>query len=222
LQNTISSKFWYRYYAAYALGAIGTNAASAIPALKKMAGDSEKSLAWIAGAALVLVQGEPLERYISDCLDYTNNIRVGYAFGVLCNLGPYAEAAIPSLLAEIESTNNRVRSRVIHVLGTVGAESETCVQVMIHLLGDEDSLVRSMAADALANYGPMAKRATPFVAKLLDDNEDLCRTSALMFFYRIVESDELEPYRTAVQRMTNDSSQTVRDFAGLVLDGKKP
>ena len=217
----IPSKYWHRYLAARALGAIGTNATAAIPALKKMSQDSERTLAMSATAALVLVQSEPIERYVSAYLDNSNRTNASRAFLVLCELGPYAEEAIPALLHELESTNSRVRFKAIHVLGSVGAESEMCVQVMTNLLYDADQSIRYSAANALANCGPLAKKTTPHVARLLNDSEDLCRSSALMFLWRIVETNEFKPYAVAVKRLTNDTNSIVRSWAETVLEQKK-
>src|SRR6266496_4278014 len=80
----IPSKYWQRYLAARALGAIGTNATAAIPALKKMSQDSERTLAMSATAALVLVQNEPIERYVSAYLENSNRTNASRAFLVLC------------------------------------------------------------------------------------------------------------------------------------------
>ena len=151
LNRNIPSKYWYRWLAAHALRGVGTNGASAIPALEKMSLDSDKILSSNARATLLLVKGEPIEKLVTDYQDRSNRTNYAKAFGILLQLGPYAEAAIPILLAELQSTNSRIRSGAVTLLGSVGVESEVCVAAMTNLLNDPDSLIRSTAANALVN-----------------------------------------------------------------------
>lgn len=220
LNENLPSKYWDRYLATHALGAIGTNATSSLPALEKMSADPNKTLARAARSAITLVKGEPMEKLLADYLNYSDKTNSSRAFGILMELGPHAEGVIPALLAELQSTNSRIRTRALQTLVSVGAESKSCVSVMTNLLEDGDSTIRYSAVDALANSGPLAKGATPLVVRLLDDQDDLCRSSALMFLYSVVASNEFAPYQTRVQQMTNDPNETVRGMAEVVLREK--
>jgi hypothetical protein len=220
LNENLPAKYWFRIFAAQALGAIGTNAASAIPALEKMAADNDRMLASAARTTLVLIKGEAIDSIIATYLNYADRTNSSNAYGTLLSLGPYAEEAIPTLLVELESTNQIIQLKAMTLLENVGAESEHCVSVMTNLLSDPDYSMRYSAAQALANSGPLAKHATPLVVRLLDDPKAICRSSALMFLYSVVETNEFAPYQTAVQRMTNDPEESVRDAARFVLEKK--
>ena len=220
LNENLPVKYWHRGFAARALGAIGTNAASSIPALEKMSAESDKILAQAAQAALVLVRGESMDKLLADYLNYSDHTNSTKAFGMLMALGPYAEDTIPALLGELQSTNDRIRIRVVLTLQTVGVESQACVSAMTNLLDDPNRTIRYSAAHALANSGPLAKDAIPMVIRLLDDQDNHCRSTALIFLHFVVTSNEFAPYRNAVQQMTNDPDESVRDWSKIVLEEK--
>lgn len=220
LNENLPIRYWERYYAALALGSIGTNAASAIPVLEKMAAGDDHDLARAGRAALVLVRNESIRELTAKYLDRSNATNFGDAYGIILQLGPYAEEAIPVLLKEMQSTNNRTRLMAMTLLENVCVESELCVPVMTNLLSDSNPLIRCSAADALANSGRLAKDAAPLVVRLLDDQDYLCRCSALGFLYSVASSNEFAPYQARISLMTNDSNELVRDWAKKVLREK--
>jgi HEAT repeat protein len=196
LNENLPSKYWVRWVAALALRDLGTNAASAIPALEKMALDSDKNLARAAQATLVVVREERMDKILADYLNYSDHTNSTKAFALLRELGRHAGDAVPALLGELQSTNNRIRLRALLTLEVVGMESDASISAMTNLLADPDPLIRSQATDALVNGGPRAKHATPMVLRLLDDQDDLCRSSALMFLHSAIASNEFAPYHT--------------------------
>ncbi len=185
-----------------------------------MSAESDKIIAQAAQAALVLVKGEPMAKLLADYLDYSNHANSTKAFGTLMSLGPYAEDTIPALLAELQSTNDRIRISVVLILRNVGVESPVCVSVMTNLLNDPNRTVRYSAANALASSGPLARGATPLVVRLLDDPDVNCRNSALIFLHAVVTANEFALIQTKVQQMTNDPDNSVRDTAKWVLREK--
>jgi HEAT repeat protein len=220
LNENLPSKYWVRWVAVRALRDLGTNATSAIPALEKMALDSDKDLAQAARATLVVVKSERLDKLLADYLNYSDHINSTKAFGLLRELGRHAGDAVPALLVELQSTNRRIRLRAVMTLEVAGMESDASISAMTNLLADPDPLIRSQALDALANSGLRAKHATPMVLRLLDDQDDLCRSSALMFLHSGITSNEFAPYRAVVSPMTNDPSETVRIWAEKMLREK--
>src|SRR5437879_10415514 len=163
IAEVIPNKYWDRTMAAMALGELGTNASSAVPALRKMSRDSDPNLARVATAALVLGQNEPIEKFISAALDY-GTTNAGDAYGVILYLGPHAKHGIPAYLKELESTNNRIRLRALTVLTYICSESPECVPVFTNLLTDADRLTRVHAIYGLMNYGEMAKTSASSIA----------------------------------------------------------
>ena len=219
IRQIVPSKCWYRYMAAKALGEIGTNAASAIPALSKMALDPDRGLSVAATAALVLVRNESIEQIMAAYVDYSNT-NSKKAFGLLLKLGPHAKAAIPVLLNELQSTNDRIRVLAITVLRGAAIESPECLSVFSNLLTDKNNLIRSIAADGLANYGPLAKPEMSSVVKLLDDPDSLCQSSALMFLWHVASPEEFAPFQNKVRSLTNSPNEATRIWAGKLLKEK--
>jgi len=224
IAEVVPSKYWCRTMAAMALGEIGTNASYAVPALRRMANDSDPNLARVAAAALVLVQNEPIEKFISASLNY-DGTNASKAYGVILSLGPHAKEGIPPYLKELESTNNRIRVRALTVLDYICAESPECVPVFTNLLTDPDGLIRALAIHGLSDSGEMAKPSAPIVAELaLNDPNATCRSSALMFLLRlqrVVLASEFEPFVGAVRRATNDADEVVRGLAWRILNEKQ-
>ena len=223
IAEVIPNKYWYRTMAAMALGELGTNASAAIPALRKMSNDSDPNLRRVAAAALVLVQNEPIEKFISASLDY-DSTNASKAYGVILSLGPHAKEGIPAYLREVESTNNRIRVRALTVLGYICTESPECVPVFTNLLTDPDGLIRTLAIDGLSNCGELAKSSASTVAELIENPDATCRSSALIFLQRlqrVVPASEFEPFAGAVRRATNDADEVVRGLAWQILNEKQ-
>ena len=220
IAEVIPSQYWFRTMAAMALGELGTNASSAIPALRKMSRDSDPNLARVATAALVLVQNEPIEKFISASLDY-GTTNAGDAYGVILYLGPHAKNGIPAYLKELESTNNRIRLRALTVLTYICSESPECVPVFTNLLTDADRLTRVHAIYGLMNYGEMAKPSAFSVAEFVKDPDAMCRSSALIFLQRVVPASEFQSFAGVVRRATNDVDETVRSLALQLLREKR-
>jgi HEAT repeat protein len=221
IAEVVPSKYWYRTMAAMALGELGTNASSAVPALRKMANDSDANLARVAAAALVLVQNESIGKLISVSLDHEST-NATKAYGVILWLGPHAKEGIPAYLEELESTNSRIRTRALTVLGLICTESPECVPVFTKLLTDPNGLIRTLAIHGLSNCGEMAKSSASAVAELvLKDPTASCRSGALIFLKRVVPASEFEPFASLVRRATNDVEQVVRDLAWQILNEKQ-
>jgi len=224
IAEVIPNKYWYRTMAAMALGEIGTNASSAIPALRKMSNDSDSNLARVAAAALVLVQNESIGKFISASMDY-DNTNISKAYGVILSLGPHAKEGIPAYLKELESTNNRIRIRALTVLDRICTETPECVPGCTKLLTDPDGLIRTLAIHALVTCGEMAISSAPTVAGIVsNDPIASCRSSALIFFkrlQRIVSASEFEPFAGVVRHATNDVDEVVRALAWQILNEKQ-
>ena len=178
----------------------------------------------MAAAALVLVQNEPIEQFISASLDY-DSTNAGKAYGLILSLGPHAKEGIPAYLKELESTNNRIRVRALTVLDYICTDSSECVPVFTNLLTDPDGLIRALAIHGLSDCGELAKSSAPTVAELLVKDPDAsCRSSALIFFrrlQRIVPASEFEAFAGMVRRATNDTDEVVRGLAWQILKEKQ-
>lgn len=213
------TKYWDRYIALIALGEMGTNASTAIPLLKRIESCDEPMLAKAATVALVLIERRSIETIAADCFNYEST-NCSKASGLLRQLGPHAEVAIPKAIEELNSSNERVRLHSAILLQYIGINSPICVPVFTNMLNDTNHLIRTYGLNGLANCGRMGLSAAPLVETLLDDANSTCRSAALLYFLRVIPDNEFEPYRQAVVRATNDINETVRILAEKVLREK--
>jgi len=95
-------------------------------------------------------------------------VRAGVAMA-LREIGPAAQAALPSLLEALREDSPRIRSASLFALGTIGANSPDIVEPLIVALQDEDENVREFAAGALGEH---KGNSEPIVAALLTAMDD--------------------------------------------------
>lgn len=88
---------------------------------------------------------------------------------VLCNLGPEAKAAAPSLLRGISSSDDLVRFGAIKALGRIRTDPDTVIPALIKSLRDPSDLNRMDAAYALGAYGRNAKAAIGPLVEMLKE-----------------------------------------------------
>jgi hypothetical protein len=126
--------------AATALGAMGSDAADAVPELIQLYENP------ISG---------PSQRYTLIALG---------------KIGPAAKMAIPSLLHTVStSTEEEVRGSAVFALAGIHAEPERVVPVLISCLADTSIDVQQAAAEGLGNFGENAKPAVPALVVLLQN-----------------------------------------------------
>jgi len=126
--------------AATALGAMGSDAAGAVPELIQLYENP------ISG---------PSQRYTLIALG---------------KIGPAAKMAIPSLLHTVStSTEEEVRGSAVFALAGIHAEPERVVPVLISCLADTSIDVQQAAAEGLGNFGENAKPAVPALVVLLQN-----------------------------------------------------
>lgn len=213
------ARYWHRYLATTALGEIGANAATAIPTLEALRHQADPNLSRAASAALVLIRNDSIASIVADYADYANT-NSSKAFGLLLALGPHAREAVPVLLRELQSTNERIRLRASILLRGAAIESPEGVSIFTNLLSDANNSVRVQAIGGLANCGAMAKAAAPLVAKFLDDPDDAAQSSALVFLWTVLSPEELSPFRAKVETMTSSTNETTRIWAERLLRDK--
>jgi 3-methyladenine DNA glycosylase AlkD len=137
-----------RRRAAQQLGAGGTKAASAVPALTAaLKGDKEPAV----------------------------RASVAEALG---GIKTAARAAIPSLLAALKDSDALVRETAAEALADINADAKTVVPALVKLLDDSDREVRCAAATAIGDFGIAAREAIPDLQKALKDKHPFVREAA--------------------------------------------
>jgi hypothetical protein len=150
-------KAWgQNWRAATALGAMGSDAAGAVPELIQLYENP------ISG---------PSQRYTLMALG---------------KIGPAAKMAIPSLLRTVStSTDEEVRASTAFALGGIHAEPERVVPALIRCLADPSIDVQREAMDGLGNFGKDAKPAIPALVQLLQNPNQNVMNNARAVLLRI-------------------------------------
>jgi HEAT repeat protein/S1-C subfamily serine protease len=171
-----------RARAAQALGELGPDAQTAIPALFKALDDRDENVARQAARSLRAI-GAPTP----DDLDmlkgglHASRRKRGYAVEALGMMGPAARSAVSGLVKVLrEDTNTELRQQAARCLGQIGSAATTeGVRALSRALEDSEAVVREAAADALSKFGRQAKRAVPPLLARLKDRETAVRLAAL-------------------------------------------
>jgi HEAT repeat protein len=108
-------------------------------------------------------------------VDYqTAEIRRGWANSVLCELGPSASNAVPSLVAWL--SDDELANPAARVLAHIGRASVGPVLVR---LANGDAKVRRQAVQILGGIGPDANQAVPWLVYCLSDTNRALRGTAI-------------------------------------------
>lgn len=172
--------------AIYALGAIGSDAGDAVPALAQLLGHPDRHIR--IEAALALSKMDPASRQAVPALsqalkDEEPWVRMNAAMA-LFRLGKEAHSALPVLLEAIDDEDNMTNLSAFHftiqelitlAIGRVSAgESEALSKLVWALDPDNPAEIRTAAARALGEVGPAAKSVAPRLRPMLKEkNEDL-------------------------------------------------
>ncbi|NEQ20796.1 MAG: HEAT repeat domain-containing protein, partial [Microcoleus sp. SIO2G3] len=208
-----------RWRAASALGEIGAEASSAVPALTMALQDEDEYIRRIAAYALGkigLEAASAVPDLIAALQDTDRNLRLVAAYA-LGKIGPEASSAVPNLITALQDTNAEVRLNAATALGRIGAESKTAVPALIVALQDTDKYVRQGAADALGRFGTRAKTAVPALITALQDKNNYVRLNAAAALGRIgLEAKSAIP---ALIAALQDEKEEVRRNAANGLGG---
>lgn len=91
--------------------------------------------------------------------------------GLLDEIGPAAEIAVPFLLTATGDASPDVHRLALHCMRHVAASSDSARARLIEDLAHDDKDVRYSAAWALAEVGPVGAPAVPALVRLLDDKD---------------------------------------------------
>lgn len=215
-----------RRSAAFALGKLGGQAVTALPRLKKIAGDIQEhasvreaaafALGEIGRESLVLRDDKELVQTLSAIVanDTDSLVRRSAAYALGC-LGSDAASARPVLEAALADSNPpMVRQNAAWALGRIG---DGTVPALRKALLDTDNLVRRDAAYSLGVLGPTAaKPALPELVACCQTSDSEVRRAALTVLIRLVgpEDGKASP---ALRQALKDPDMEVRRNAALAL-----
>jgi HEAT repeat protein len=180
-----------RREAIFALGACGTEADEAVPALAALLlGDSDASVR--SEAALALSKMHPASRTAVPALgqalqDGNPGVRM-YAALALFRLGNEARSAVPALIQALGDEGNQrnvgtffftIRELVALTLGRASAGTAEAVPALMEVLrGNGTMALRRAVTRALGDIGTEARPAAPQLRKMLTDQRLPLREAA--------------------------------------------
>lgn len=178
-----------RYAAATALGNLGRDAKSAVPALVKSLKDRDEEVRLAAASALGEMKTDAKEAIPSLkelCKD--ENLRIRRT--AVRSLGKMGPAAIPALAIMVKDKDRQVRIILASALAEMAQDTTDVVPPLLVLLQDEEATVRRFAAQdayernmylrrnerfrrliltGISLAGPAAKAAIPDLKQMLDE-----------------------------------------------------
>jgi HEAT repeat protein len=181
-----------RWMAAYSLGELGPMARPAIPALEKLASAPGPpgvfGVDWrarlTAQAALIQIRQEPLSPYIDKLkLPANHQPTMGDAAWletavIVGNCGTNAAAAVPNLIAALNSSDLAIQSFSLSSLAWIHSRPDLCVPAVLPFLKSANPVLQQMAFQAIGNLGTAARPAAAALVELLHDTNSTTQTYA--------------------------------------------
>jgi HEAT repeat protein len=146
-----------------ALGNLGIEAESAVPALRASTNDPEESVRYAATDAIMSI-----EKAVQALRTVT----------------------MPGAIAELGDADAVVRALAASRLGDIGPRAAEAVPALIGCLADREAEVRRASAIALGQLGPKAEVALPALAKLAESDPDERVRRAATFSRSILVRDQ--------------------------------
>ncbi|HEY7425577.1 MAG TPA: HEAT repeat domain-containing protein [Gemmataceae bacterium] len=218
-----------RRSAAFALGRLGVDARSAVPALvQRLREDSEARVRDMAASALgdiaKALKGDAGDVWRDAAGTLVNVLKkdehapvrrsAAYALGTF---GPPGAGAAPALRQALGDQDASVRQNAAWALGQIGERAAEAVEALCACLRDKDVLVRRDAADAL---GSMGKDGAAGVAPLIDlaksEPDDVVRTTALNSLSYLA-GPEHKKFAPGLTPLLEDKNPEVSLKAAIVL-----
>ena len=168
-----------RVEAILALGDLGEEAKTALPAMFALLKDDAPDVRFFSAMALGKV-GVAAVPGVTELLHDTNGIVRAAAAQALGRIGPDAGQSAPELKPLIQDKNAAVRTEAVRALGRIG--KQTSVPMLIELLRSNITDVREAAFDALGEMGPAAKAALPALTEILRGPDTAADTANNSFY----------------------------------------
>jgi HEAT repeat protein len=148
-----------RLDATRAIRLYGSQAAEALPILKKLLNDSDSDVRWEAIGTIGRM-GPVAKEYVPDlialCNDEISRIREHTA-EALGEIGPEAKEAIPTLIRLLTDKDTKVRRDSARSLGQIGEAAKVAVPHLMPLVNDPMPLVQEAARKAIRILDPSIK-----------------------------------------------------------------
>ena len=199
------------------VGLHGTNTANAIPKLKVMAQGEEVSASW--GMDALSAMGPNAAPILAEIYRTADGRRRLSAARALMKLGPDADEAVPTLMADLQGTNTGRAVLSAEILGHLGDKGRVALPQLEELLQHQNVRVRVRAAGAIWKLDGRTNDVLPILLAALQD-ESINRGAARRFAAEAL-GDMGPAAKDAVpllQAMLNDRQSGLPQAASEALD----
>jgi HEAT repeat protein len=137
-----------------------------------------------AQAALVKIRQQPLSAYIDKLKNSAGHHTISEddawlaAAVIVGNCGTNAEAAVPNLIAALNSSNVVFQTFSLSSLAWIHSRPDLCVPAVLPFLKSANPVLQQMAFQAIGNLGTAAQPAAAALVELLHDTNSTTRTYA--------------------------------------------
>jgi len=158
-----------REHAILALGAVGSAAKVAVPALIQILHDDQMGRNCRRLAARSLAMIDPTSPLIVQALiqELNGDDLPDAAIEALGAAGDKAKAAVPILIVIAAENSHNLRTSAITTLGNIGREARDCIPLLLKHLLEKDGRYSEAAADALGRIGPESEDVIPGLIRAL-------------------------------------------------------
>jgi HEAT repeat protein len=195
-----------------ALGLLGTNAVTAVPAMEVALTEPQSPVAWEAAVALAKTGEEGIPPLIRSIQSSNSSARLAAVYG-LSLAGTNAAPAVTNLVGLLSDSNlalrvavqdsllrigapaveplaraalaldEHTRTGAVHVLHVALCDTRAAMQTFIRASRSDDPVIRGFAAHALGQVRPWETNAVLVLVELLDDPVALVRLAATRSLY---------------------------------------
>lgn len=176
-------KPWIQDMAAtWALYAMGTNAAPAIPVLTNLLFHSNALVS--STTVLAGIGPEALPALMTALTNQNYFIRHSAASGLGWERSD-ASIIVPALIARLQDRNRLVHMGAASSLGQLHAQAELVVPALIKDFPSDDPLLRLRILNSLAQFEGKARDSVPFLVETLKDGDESVRIRAALALKQI-------------------------------------
>lgn len=190
LTGKLDSESWQvRWVSTLALGSIGTEAASAVPALTaRLTTDSNDSVRAAAAKALgqIGTAARPSMKRLLKAAQSPNRLVRASAIGALGSIGADTPEALKLMVDGLTDAEPSVQMNAAHSLGELGPVAGVAVPELVVTLQADVRLVQAISAGALGNIGPEAYKAIPALLLAEQGEHEIVRFKATVALVKII------------------------------------
>ncbi len=202
-----------RSHACFALGALGTNAAPAVPRLRQIIEEERGAIAAAAATTLARI-GDPAVPTLTELVGHTNSAVRRWAITGIESMSGRPTSAAPVLIRATQDEDPAVRAAAVSALGGIDRISPESTAALVRALKDPNANVRMVAAHAAKIWPRVVRDNQELFRDLLEDEVVGVRAAAAHAIGNTGQHGEWAiPRLTKMLEETNSTEQAAAAYA---------